>query len=98
MDTEATINDGHRGDDEDGDGIINEMARRQQSTTDTEITETMITREKQLLNEYYFYNFNSWHTISDDNGKNKTHCRRRQQLHIYSNNTSNFIMNINEKK
>jgi len=29
MDTEATINDGHRGDDEDGDGIINEMARRQ---------------------------------------------------------------------
>ena len=76
---------------------INEMARRQQSTTDTEITETMITREKQLLSEYYFYNFNSWHTISDDNGKNKPHRRHRQQLHIYRNNKSNFIMNINEK-
>ena len=50
-DTEATINDGHgdHGDDDkggDGDRIINEIARRQQSTADTEITETLITRER----------------------------------------------------
>ena len=68
-DTEATITniDGHgdgRDDDKgDGDGIINEMARRQQSTTDTQIhMETMIKREKETE---FSQHMNVWRQASD---------------------------------